>query len=211
MKLILDQNLVTEVTKVPLKVQKNAVCYNGRNLEGEDIELFDVEGGKIAPIVRFLITWKKKRFNIWLILWAILLSLILIVGVVMFVFWNKKEITTPKQTLTPVKTTIQKDVKPIVLEWTDVKELKQELEKVNWQLAMAEDEIVRLNSVVDDKKTEVIYEEKLVEVEKEVLRDLNDDERFIMYLWNIIYKKCQLPEFEDKCSKIYFNFLKNAK
>ena len=208
MKLILNQNLVTEVTKVPLKVQKNAVCYNGRDKEGENIELYDVEAWKVAPIVRYLITWKKKRLNIWLILLAIFFSLLLIWWITLFFLGGDKTTPTPAQR--PIE--IKEQVKGVTLENSatiKIKELEEKIIMTNDQLVMAEEEIVRLTKM--EVIPEIITEEKIIEVEKEVLRDLNEDEKFIMYLGNIIYNKCQSPEFEEKCSKIYFNFLKYAK
>ena len=67
MKLILDKNFITETSNIEKDVIKRSIKYEGRNLKGENIELYDMEAGKIAPIVRFLIEGKKSKISIFLI------------------------------------------------------------------------------------------------------------------------------------------------
>jgi len=43
MKLILDKNFITEVEKVDKEYVKKGVLYYGRDLEGEEIELYNME------------------------------------------------------------------------------------------------------------------------------------------------------------------------
>jgi len=42
-KLILDKNFITEVEKVDKEYVKKSVLYHGRDLEGQEIELYNME------------------------------------------------------------------------------------------------------------------------------------------------------------------------
>ena len=232
-KLILDKNFITEVEKVDKEYVKKSVLYHGRDLEGQEIELYNMEDWKVAPIIRFLVEGKKKTSWLLIILAGILL--LVFFGLMVFVLMPKeKEVisTAPLKQDTVVKT---EEIKPIVKEKIseEKEEIKQNLELFN-EISMmsdlknkAEVKTLKYKYDLDRLKLELQEKNKTIEKLNNVVNNLNNDikllntrktetatDEFIYYLWDNIYKKCENSIDDtviDNCKNLYFNYLEYAK
>lgn len=157
MKIILENSSVLEVEKVKSETEKNAVVYNGFTKDGKQLELYDMDAWKIAPIVKYLITWRKRKNNIFLII-LIILSVFFIVWIFAFVFlWSNN--TESKQQVSEIE-----------------KQQTQEIIKVKKEKQNAVDETTATASGVDDETIDVVYNDSLqitgVEHQQQVLDDM---------------------------------------
>lgn len=229
MKLILDKNFISEVEKVDKEYVKKAVLYHGRDLEWQEIELYNMEDWKVAPIIRFLVEGKKKTS--WLLIILAWIMMLVFFGLMVYILMPKEEQivkTTPLQQNTVIKT---EEKNPIIE--VEKKETNQNLELFN-EVSMMSDlknkseiETLKYKYELDRIKLELEEKNKTIEKLNININDLNfnikslktrktesatDD--FIYYLWDNIYKKCENSIDEkiiDNCKNLYFNYLEYAK
>ena len=199
MKLVLNKNFIKEVDKLDYE-EKKGVVYEWYDKQWNNIELYHVEAWKVAPIVRYLITWKKRKINWFILIIAIIFSLLILSGLWYFLFSNNEE----KQVQPVVIQQEEQVIKPMEIQTEITKQPEIELQQALDQLRMAEDEIVRLNKLVDDQKPEVIYKEKECETPKKI--ELED---FKLFLGTLLYKKCEDYKIKPICERLYYNFVNN--
>lgn len=232
-KLILDKNFITEVEKVDKEYIKKSVLYHGRDLDWQEIELYNMEDWKVAPIIRFLVEGKKKTS--WLLIILAWVLLLVFFGIMVFILMPKdKEIvkTTPLEQNTVIKTDDKKEIiKEIIpVEKTENKEnfeLFNEVSMMSDLKNKAEVETLKYKYELDRLKLELQEKNKTIEKLNNVNNNLNNDikllntrktqnatDDFIYYLWDNIYKKCEISIDEkiiDNCKNLYFNYLDYAK
>jgi len=227
MKLILDKNFIQEKETIEKEIIKTAVRYDGRTKDGETIELYDVEAGKIAPIVRFLIEGKKSKVSLFLII-GIGLLLVLFFALMAFLLWPKKEI----EVVAPVIPKSDPVIKTEIIEKENPGfnfdlEVLNEIDTMRWQKNQAEIETERLLYKMELKTFEneklIAENEKLIADLKEITelyektekRNINSPaDEFIYYLGDLTYQRCKRPTEEQmlrKCENIYYNFLEYEK
>lgn len=237
MKLILDKNFVQETQKYT-KEQDKALKFKGWTAGWEEIELVDMENESIAPMVRFLAQWKKKKIS-WLLIWGAGLLILIFFGLMIFllIWWDTQKVQPKNEVIQPVNKIVESkpDIQIIKTE-TETEDEKQ----TSWSLEMlneldmfkemkdsAEIETLKLTYEVDRLKVELSEktksEEKLTNMVNNLENEVNilntrksegatDD--FIYYLWESIYKRCEQPTTElaiEKCKTLYFNYLEYAK
>jgi len=232
MKLILDKNFIKEKKDIWKDIVKGAVKYDWRLLNGEAIELYNMQDGEIAPIVNFLIKGKKSKIS-WL--------LIIGAGVLLFVFFFIMFlILKPAPEVEPIKTPVivQPEVKPevkpeietqqisfeMINEFEVMENMKKEaeLETLNlfYELQGEKLETKRLANEIEKLKNE--NTELNTELERLKLLNKNIEQRiiekpedeFIYYLGDITYERCKNPANVDllrKCETLYFNYLQYEK
>lgn len=238
MKLLLDKNFVREIDPKDKSIKdlKNVVKYNGFTNDGEQIELFDKEADKIAPIVRFLAEWKKKKLS-WLLI-GLAWFLLFIFFVIMIIIFYPKDTQEPWAPLQVVNTVPLQSTSPEV-EIVKTETKTENETETSWALELANEadmyqdmknnaelEVIKLNYEIDRLNIEL--QEKIRENEKltilnnslteeiEILNTRKNQgatDEFIYYLWDTTYNKCKKPttvEMIEKCKTLYFNYLEYA-
>ncbi len=237
MKLILDKNFITEVEKVDKEYIKNAVLYHGRDLDWQDIQLYNMEDWKVAPIIRFLVEWKKKTR--WLLIILAWILLLVFFAVMVYILMPKKENlvnNVPLQQNTVIKTDDKNPTVEVVKTEKEIdnkKETTRNLELFN-EVDMMKDlknkseiETLKVKYELERLKLELDEKNKIIEKLNININDLNNSinllntrktknatDDFIYYLWDNIYKKCENSIDEkilDNCKNLYFNYLEYAK
>lgn len=229
---ILDKNFVQEVEEIDKK-HKTAIFYNGRDLEGEKIKIVDLEANKIAPIVRFLAEWKKRKLS-WILIAIAGLLLFIFFWLMVYVLYPDK---APPPTPIPAKPTPTQVVKPK----PDIEVVKTEKEnETSWSLELfnevdmmtdlknnAELETIQRNYEIERLKVDLVEEQKENEKLTNMVNNLENEltllktrktesatDEFIYYLWDSFYDRCKQPTTDmmiENCKTLYFNFLEYGK
>lgn len=256
MQLVISQNRVTEVTEVTKELIESSVIYSGVDLEGEELNIYDTEGGKLAPYVRYLLEGEQKgKSKITIYAIASVMVLILILAW-LYIFNSNTNKATPiiqsvpwmsNNILTPVVETINKEnLKNEIL--NDIKEKESvpwindninnnislesqrrifEIESKYLTLENSYNILSWKNIALTEEKTALVLElenkEKIIneysalleqkDFELYLKKDRENKEpndSFIYYLWEYLYKNCELTngDTKNKCKEIYYNFLK---
>lgn len=258
MELIISQNRVTETSEVSKELIESSVIYKGFDLEGEEINIYDTEGGKIAPYVRYLLEGEQKgksKIIFYIIIWFIALVLL----VVWFLLISKKQIkpvsnigiTSNIKAVPDVKPIDRNEIKSEIIKEIKENEIKENEIKENEiitntnnislesqrRIFEIESQYLALESWYDilslknialteekaalvlelENKEKIINENKVLLEQKDLELSLKKDrenkepnDAFIYFLWEYLYKNCELSnnEIKDKCKEIYYNFLK---
>jgi len=237
MKFILDKNFVKEVTTISKDKIKSSVLYEGRNLRGNKIELYDMEAWKIAPIVRFLIEWKKSKLSLFLII-GIGLLIFVFSWLIAYLLWPTPEKLTPtlpnndinrSRVVDPVIPTKEENKEnnfnlEILNELDTFRGLKNEAEleteRLTYKLELKNLEKEKLsNKILDLEEENKKLTQNVLELKEnnKIINKRNIDapaDAFIYYLGDIAYEKCQNPldsEILRKCESIYYNYLEYEK
>lgn len=234
MKLILEQNRINEVEKVPKETVEKSVVYNWRTIDGEEIQVFDLENWKLAPIVRYLIESKWWGSMIWIIvIW--IFSVIIFLMIVWFVFsWTDKEPVKQTQNLplVEIKENVvneekeKEEIKPdnedllIQSEIQIYKDLAFEAETAYANLNYRNEQL-RLNNLnLLNENTELKKKIENVETLKWTINMLESElkikkkreleapeDGFVYYLWEYLYEKCEINK-TNPCLELYYDYLK---
>lgn len=234
MKLILDKNYIQEVEK-PTKEQEKGVKYHWYTFEWEQIELYDMEANKIAPIVRFLAEWKKGKIS-WLLISLAWWLLVVFFVLMLFLMWPSSETKTNPVNEVPLTPVNQTPVAQVVKTETETEteketswalQLANEVDMFKDQKTDAENEVLRLNYEIErlnitlkaklEENKELLAENNSLKEELENLQTRKIEsatDEFIYYLGDSVYKSCKQPTTEEKienCKTLYFNFLEYGK
>ena len=234
MKFVLDKNFAREVKDISKEDIKKSVLYPWITLKGEEVELYNMEDWKIAPIVRFLVQWKKKAN--WLLFLIVGILLLLFFGVVVYAFYPKEEIkvidTIPLISEPVIKTETKTEIK------TDTETETEKQNNWNMELFNEVDTMRNLKSSAELETLQTKYElnrlrieleektkinEKLVSTINNLKEDLkvlntrkleSPEDNFVYYLWDVTYKRCENTADKtiiENCKTLYFKFLEYAK
>lgn len=232
MKYLIEKNVIIPVDKVTKEIEGKAVVYSWYTHEWEDIDIYDLENWKLAPIVRYLIEWWDIGGNKYLA-WGIVWGLILLFGLWFWIYsWTEEKpvVTAPVQLVEkPIAKTEEKieiidntenELKNEVEMMTGLKneaELETlrnvfELEKKNINIAKLENsnsELFEKNTILK-KELEILNEK----VNNQVNRIINSPEdAFIYYLGDNVYQRCENANDEqilENCKDLYYKFIKYA-
>lgn len=227
MKYLIEKNVVIPVEKITDDIEEKSIKYSWYNHDWKNIEIYDLENWKLAPIVRYLIEWwDEKRSNLllwWMIWWMLLIAVILII----IFSWNdevkKVENNVVTKSVFPIwntKINEPKEKEEIIVEVKEnnfENELKNEIDMMSWLKKEAEIETLRINFELEKKNITIEklnaknndLIEKKQELEKEIAKLENNVEisknriikepkdEFIYYLGDNIYQKCE-SALDDK-------------
>ena len=218
-KYLIEKNVVIPVDKITDDIKQKSIIYSWYTNDWEEINIYDLENWKLAPIVRYLIEWWDEKGNkilLWLIIWWLLFVAIILI---IIFSWNDevKKIDNniiSKSIIPTWKIEIEKkEIKlPVEIKKDNFEnELRNEIDMMTWLKKEAEIETLRINFELEKKnitiqklniKNSDLLEKKL-ELEKEIekLKDnvkisikriINEPkDGFIYYLGDNIYKKCE--------------------
>lgn len=234
MKFLIDKNRVVEVEKVTTSIEEKSIVYSWYNKDWEEVEIFDLENWKLAPIVRYLIEWgdeKRSKLLIWLIIWW----LIALLWILIFAFSWDEEINTNTNTNInnsqiiptgdPVKKTETKT--EIETEINIESELRNEVEMMTGLKNEAEIETLRNVYELEKKEIEIqkletkineltennnSLEEKLKNQTTRLIESPKD--AFIYYLGDNVYEKCENalePKILNNCKDLYYKYTRYVK
>lgn len=222
--LILDKNFINEVDKIE-KDHKNAVVYPWKMLNWDSFLLYNMEDGKIAPIVRFLISWRKK-INFFLIFWSIFLFIIFL-WIIIFLFLPKNEVKKNIAQTETVKTVLPVEDKKNIIDQDSINKNYIDQDKFNFEVINEIDtmrglkqqaELEVLETKFELSRLKIEYNDKIKQNEKlisdidilkkslieknNIINDFNvkknnsPADNFIYYLWNNFYSKCEKTKDE---------------
>lgn len=255
MELIISQNRVIETKEVSSELINNSVIYKGLSLEWDEINIYDTEGGKIAPYVRYLLEGEQKGKS-KIVFYAIISIIILILLLWLVFLFSSKETKSNNQNIPWISSNIQS--LPVPINKDEIKnEILNEIKKnettihdaandnnnealslesqkaifqlesnymvlensnnilINKNISLAEqNEILFLES--EKLKKDIIWYKEQIEslkndlVKKSERENKQPNDEFIYFLWEYLYKNCELSDntIKDKCKEIYYNFLK---
>lgn len=227
-KYLIEKNVLIPVEKVPKEVEENAILYTWYTLEGENIDVYDMENGKLAPIVRYLIEWwewKNNKILAFVMLWV---GLFFILIIWFLVFWENEK-PVPKipivneNTILPNEK-IEEEKEIIIIDNTE-NDLKNEIEVLKSNKNNTDIEKMRNLFELEKKNIEIqrltIKNEELTEENKILIENSKKPikriietpkDAFIYYLGDNVYQKCESATQEkiiENCKNLYFEYKKH--
>ena len=236
MKFLIEKNIIVPVNKITKDIEEKSIKYSWYTHEGDEIDIYDLENWKLAPIVRYLIEWEDWKKNN-LLLWGILIWLIVFAILLVVIFtWNSNETVKQEKTnitkVVPIETKKETETKKEINindtnKTNTENELKNEVEMMTklkndseLQLLKNNFEIEKRNIKIQNLMTENgNLKEKLINLQNIIAeyknRTINGPkDEFIYYLGDTTYEKCENTindEIKANCKELYFNYLKYAK
>ena len=168
MQLVISQNRVKEIKEeeVTKDLIESSVIYTGVDLEWEDLSIYDTEGGKIAPYVRYLLEGESKGSNKKIYIILLITWLIFFIALI-FLFLNEKKVD-PIIATVPWVSNIIENKQPIrasreIIRSELLEELAEEKKKEK-----RKDNIIENNVIENNKYLDLWTERKIFELESKI-------------------------------------------
>lgn len=230
MKFLIEKNVIVPISKVTKEIEERSIKYSWFTHEWDEIDVYDLENWKLAPIVRYLIEGDDNKKSFWLI-WFVLIWLIWFAIVLIILFsWNNdvpKEVKTETKEITKVVDLQTTDKKETETKTNQTNELMNEINMMSSLKDEAELKALKSNFEIEKRNIQIenLENEKLnltneIQRLKNIIATHTDrvingpTDEFIYYLGDVTYKKCETTlneQIKANCKDLYFNYLEYAK